>query len=163
MSTVELKQKITDLIAKETGIDPIEIGQMFETPKELSHGDLAFPCFRLSKTLRKSPQQIAGDLRAKFSSQSGMSGIARVEQAGGYLNFTFDSAAVTADALKRVLELGSSFGSSKLGANKTTLIYQKIKWRCFSCHVLYNREWIKTMMIILGRSNIQLQRGKILE
>ena len=122
MSTVELKQKITDLIAKETGIDPIEIGQMFETPKELSHGDLAFPCFRLSKTLRKSPQQIAGDLRAKFSSQSGMSGIARVEQAGGYLNFTFDSAAVTADALKRVLELGSSFGSSKLGANKTIVL-----------------------------------------
>ena len=36
-----------------------EISEMLEYPPDRSMGDLALPCFRLSKSLRRSPVQIA--------------------------------------------------------------------------------------------------------
>ena len=41
-----------------------EIFAMLEYPPDTSMGDIALPCFRLSKTLRRSPVQIAEMLAA---------------------------------------------------------------------------------------------------
>jgi arginyl-tRNA synthetase len=50
------------LLAKE------EIYTMLEYPPDKNMGDLALPCFRLSKTLRRSPVQIAETLAGAVSS-----------------------------------------------------------------------------------------------
>lgn len=40
-----------------------EIVDLIERPAESSHGDFAFPCFILAKTLKKSPMVVATELQ----------------------------------------------------------------------------------------------------
>ena len=40
-----------------------ELEDMLEYPPDRSMGDIAFPCFRLSRTMRKAPPVIAGEIR----------------------------------------------------------------------------------------------------
>ena len=42
-----------------TDLDSKQIYDMLEVPPNAEMGDLALPCFKLSKVLRKSPVQIA--------------------------------------------------------------------------------------------------------
>ena len=46
-----------------------EVARWLETPPELSLGDLAFPCFRLAKALRKGPPVIARELAQAICSR----------------------------------------------------------------------------------------------
>ena len=62
---------------------------LFETPADSKLGDLALPCFKLSKLLRNRPDAIASDLAAALN---GIDGVEKVEAVGGYLNFFFGSA-----------------------------------------------------------------------
>ncbi|NCO97767.1 hypothetical protein GW864_01105 [bacterium] len=41
---------------------------MIEIPPENIPGDLTFPCFQISKTLKKAPNEIAKNLAMKLSS-----------------------------------------------------------------------------------------------
>ena len=43
-----------------------EIKQNIEIPKDEANGDYSFPCFKLSKSLKKSPIQIADDIKDKI-------------------------------------------------------------------------------------------------
>ena len=47
------------MIRAEADIDTAAVVSMLEYPPDPAMGDLAFPCFKLSKTLRMSPVQIA--------------------------------------------------------------------------------------------------------
>ena len=42
-----------------------EVNNILEVPKEKKNGDFSFPCFNLSKYLKKSPVEIAGKLKEK--------------------------------------------------------------------------------------------------
>ena len=64
-------------------LTPEDILTMLEYPPDSSMGDLAFPCFRLSKTLRNAPPKIAASLAEKI----GDFGIGQAVAVGGYLNF----------------------------------------------------------------------------
>lgn len=65
-----------------------------ETPSDSKLGDLALPCFKLSKLLRARPDGIASELKESFG---GFEGLERVEAVGGYLNFFFGSAKYLTD------------------------------------------------------------------
>ena len=60
------KQKIINLLKKQTNLDSLEIEKILETPPSLELGDYSFPCFILSKKLKKAPDQIAEDLSKKI-------------------------------------------------------------------------------------------------
>ncbi len=45
----------------------LSVGHLLESPKDPSHGDIAFPCFTLAKELGKSPIQIAQDIVSKIA------------------------------------------------------------------------------------------------
>lgn len=73
---------------------------LLEEPVHTQHGDLAFPCFQLSKELRKAPPQIAQDIAdavQNILSESGAaadadktlesSAISEVLVIGAYINF----------------------------------------------------------------------------
>lgn len=62
------KQHFAELLAKHIDLPLAEILALIEIPPENIPGDFAFPCFRLSKLLKKSPQQISEDLEKKFQS-----------------------------------------------------------------------------------------------
>ena len=65
-----------------------EISAALEIPPDTAMGDYAFPCFKLSKALRKSPMMISDALSAAI----GADYLGKVESVKGYLNFFIDRA-----------------------------------------------------------------------
>jgi len=53
-------------LATATGLPYEDILPMIEIPPENIPGDLAFPCFQLSKSLKKAPPVIAGEMVKKL-------------------------------------------------------------------------------------------------
>ncbi len=96
-----------------------EITGMLEYPPSPENGDLSFPCFRLSKALRKSPPMIANDIKGNLN-VGGV--IDRVEVAGGYLNFYFDKTEFARAMLGEIIEKGERYGSSDEGQGKTVVL-----------------------------------------
>ena len=93
-----------------------EIAAALETPKESRLGDLALPCFKFSRSLRKAPPAIAGEIAAAIKLPEC---VERTELAGGYLNFFFDR--VEAAAGLRELDgwTGESTRGEREGEGKT--------------------------------------------
>ena len=52
---LDFKEKISEEISKITKIDKNELYEYIEMPSDNKMGDYAFPCFRLAKTMKKSP------------------------------------------------------------------------------------------------------------
>ena len=79
----DYKELIASKIARITEINKDEIKNYIEVPQNTEMGDYAFPCFRLAKELKKSPMQIAEDIKAQFEIDEY---IDIVEVVKGYLN-----------------------------------------------------------------------------
>ena len=96
-----------------------EISNWLEYPPDVNMGDLAFPCFRLSKTLRRSPVQIASALAETLTS---CECVASAENVNGYLNMKLDSAYLTSYVLGEVLTKGDRYGAPNFGEGKTVVL-----------------------------------------
>ncbi|WP_027109031.1 arginine--tRNA ligase [Lacticigenium naphthae] len=91
-----------------------EIYSLLEKPKMAAHGDLAFPTFSLAKLYRKSPAQIAGDLKESVTAPI----IKDSETVGPYLNFFLDKTLISREVLNEVLDQKDKYGSHTIGENK---------------------------------------------
>ena len=112
---------ISDAIAKSFGeglLSTEEIFGMLEYPPDKTMGDIALPCFRLSKALRRSPVQIAETVAGSISEAE----FASVTAVNGYLNFKIDGTAFGKRVINDVLSLGDSYGSPKNGEGKTVVL-----------------------------------------
>ncbi len=96
-----------------------ELYDMLEYPPDAAMGDLALPCFKLSRTLRRAPAQIAETLAAAFT---GDALFARVEAVSGYLNFFFNGTALAARVTEEVKAAGERYGSPMDGVGKTVVL-----------------------------------------
>ena len=108
-------------IAKNIKIDGMtaaEIENMFETPKDDSMGDVALPCFKLSKVLRKSPAAIAEELKNSFTP---CDEVEEVNAVSGYLNFKISPKAYLKHLIP-IVRQGEAVGSSDEGRGKTICI-----------------------------------------
>lgn len=121
---LELKKRVSgaikgvlDAMVPEHGLTEEDVVSFFEYPPDSKLGDLAFPCFRLSKVMRRAPAAIASELKDRLS----LDCIDRIEPAGGYLNFFISDAYLTRDVLGRVLEMKETYGSSDVGKGKTVV------------------------------------------
>jgi arginyl-tRNA synthetase len=65
---------------------PIEAKDL-ETPPDSALGDFGFPCFRLAKSHRKAPPQVAAQIVADLKSKGAVPPDLEVVQAGPYVNF----------------------------------------------------------------------------
>ena len=93
-------QKVSDYASgKGFELDAKNVSDFLETPADSKMGDLALPCFRLSKVFRTRPDAIASELKEAFAD---FDGAEKVEAVGGYLNFFFGSSKFVAD-LKKLL------------------------------------------------------------
>ncbi|MBQ7376777.1 MAG: arginine--tRNA ligase [Clostridia bacterium] len=99
-------------------LDTAELAAMLEYPPDAAMGDLALPCFKLSRTLRRSPVQIAEALAGAISSDS----FSKIEAVNGYLNFYLDGKALAARVLSKIAEQGDSYGSPNCGGGKTVVL-----------------------------------------
>lgn len=95
-----------------------EIASGLEVPPDAAMGDYAFPCFKLSKSLRKSPMMIADSLKDAIHADY----LGRIESVKGYLNFFIDRATYAEKVVSAVLSQGDSYGSDHSGEGKTVVI-----------------------------------------
>jgi len=88
-------------------------------PPNSEMGDYALPCFKLAKIFRKSPVQIAEELKNSFALDEVISEVSAVN---GYLNFKVNKAGLATEVLTEIIEKGDGYGSSEVGNGKTVCI-----------------------------------------
>jgi arginyl-tRNA synthetase len=81
--------------------------QDLEIPPDRSHGDFAFPCFKLAKEQRAAPPQIAQKLAAELKAKNSSLEVVAV---GPYVNFKVPADKAVSALLKDILA-GSGNGS----------------------------------------------------
>lgn len=113
------KQQLANALSKTVGIEAEELVTWIETPPDPKMGDYAFPCFRLAKTMRKAPPQIAQEICASISLPDF---IGRAEVAGPYLNFFANKDTLAKQVVSKVLNEGEAYGSSTEGNGKTVCV-----------------------------------------
>ena len=116
---INFKQEIVKRIAEITQINTNEIESYIEIPKDASNGDYAFPCFKLAKTLKKAPPQIANDIKEKIKIDEKI--IEKIEVVGGYLNFYINKILLTQELITEI-EKQEQYGKSKIGEGKNIIV-----------------------------------------
>ena len=121
--------KIKDLISKkiiekllldnpQAEITESDIFKMLEYPPDANMGDLALPCFKLSKIMRRSPVQIAESLATSVSDEC----IDKIENVNGYLNIKISDKYLGNTVVKEIIDLGEKYGSNNEGEGKTVVL-----------------------------------------
>lgn len=95
-----------------------ELSAMLEYPPDASMGDIALPCFKLSRSLRRAPAQISDALAEGFFAPA----VASVESCKGYLNFKLDDAELARSVIGEVLSRGDRYGAPNIGVGKTVVL-----------------------------------------
>lgn len=117
---VNYKNELAGLIAAAyEGLEAESLKEMIEYPPNPEMGDFSLPCFRLSKALRKSPQAIADEIKAKLGTDGPFE---RVESLSGYVNVFLDKKTFASALISSVLTEQDRYGSADIGAGKTVVI-----------------------------------------
>lgn len=116
---LNFKEIIAKKISLATEIDTKELENYIEIPPNKEMGDYAFPCFKLAKTLRKSPMVIAEEIKEKIEIDEY---IEKVEIISGYLNFYINKNSLTKIVLEEFENKKEKFGSSNIGEGKTICV-----------------------------------------
>ncbi|MBO4385285.1 MAG: arginine--tRNA ligase [Clostridia bacterium] len=116
---MDIKQAIAEKVEAFASVPAADVASWFEVPPSPDKGDIALPCFKLAKSLRKAPPVIAAELSAAFS---GFGGIIKAEPSGGYLNFFLDRKDEAEKVILRVINEGESYGCSDEGAGRNVCI-----------------------------------------
>lgn len=111
----ERKKNVAELIQID-GFSWQEIYDFISIPQDTEHGDYALPCFRFAKALRKSPIQIAEELKVKIGDREEYE---KIEAVSGYLNFKLNRNIVVKSIIEDIVNKGDSFGDSDVGHGKT--------------------------------------------
>src|SRR3989344_7255649 len=109
------RQSIIDFLKKETKLEEINL----EVPPNPEMGDFAFPCFQLSKELKKSPMEIAKNLAEKFKPNDH---IEKAIQTGPYINFFINKEKAADETIHKVLKEKEHYGSTHEGKGKHVLL-----------------------------------------
>ncbi len=121
--------KIKQLIAQNIlegvkGINPAaeltadELAGMLEYPPDDAMGDLALPCFKLAKSLRRAPVMIAQVLADGMNCAC----VQSAEALNGYLNIRLDPAYLSSHVLAAVLEKKEKYGAPTVGCGKKVVL-----------------------------------------
>ncbi|MBE6699683.1 MAG: arginine--tRNA ligase [Ruminococcaceae bacterium] len=123
MQTIKLRiaEKIASAVLSinaEAQLNAQDVAAMLEYPPDSNMGDLAFPCFRLSKALRRSPVQIAATLTELLNDAA----IDTVEAVNGYLNIRINNAYLAQNVLPEILDKKENYGAQDFGKGKTVVL-----------------------------------------
>ena len=91
---------------------------MLEYPPDEKMGDIALPCFKLSKTLRMAPVKIAESIASELSLASIKSAVA----VNGYLNIYLDGEYLANKVVDEVNTKGEKYGAPQMGEGKTVVL-----------------------------------------
>ncbi|WAH36599.1 arginine--tRNA ligase [Alicyclobacillus dauci] len=95
-----VKNTIAKALVQPTGLTEADLVQMLEYPPNPQLGDLALPCFKLAKSLRKNPVQIAEDLASILQQ---LPEVDAVNPTGGFLNISLNRSIFAQDIIQSAL------------------------------------------------------------
>lgn len=104
-------------LSSDIALSKEDVMSMFEYPPDSSLGDIAFPCFKLSRVLRKAPVVIAKEISESFKSDV----VSKVEAVNGYLNIFVSSEYLIQNVLFKIEEQGDKYGSDFSGKGKVAV------------------------------------------
>ena len=115
-----ISEKIVEKISQfgDTGLDAPVVMDMLEYPPDSNMGDLALPCFKLSKALRRSPVQIAAAIAEGFEAEF----VESVTALNGYLNIKISNRYLEEKVLPEILEKKEKYGAPDIGKGKTVVL-----------------------------------------
>ena len=105
-----MKEKVIELISKHTSLTTEEVSKLIESPPDPKLGDYAFPCFVLSKSLKKNPVEIAKDIVTKIKNNLDFE---QIEASGPYINFFINRVHLANKVVMDILKKKNKYGSSK--------------------------------------------------
>ncbi len=118
---LNIKKLIAEKIAEKIGNEEIGAAllmDMLEYPPDDKMGDLALPCFKLSKVMRRSPVQIAAGIAEGFACEA----VSSCEAVNGYLNIKLSDAYLGEKVLPEILIKGENYGAPDMGKGKTVVL-----------------------------------------
>ncbi|MDU4891875.1 MAG: arginine--tRNA ligase [Clostridium sp.] len=110
---------IAGKLAAYLNLDEDMINKLVEVPPKSDMGDFAFPCFQLSKTIKKSPNLIAIDIKENLGC---IDGFEKIEALGPYINFFVSKGEFVKEVINKVLEEKDDYGNSNDGAGKNVIV-----------------------------------------
>ena len=116
----ELALKLSQVLSEKFGaeISSTELVSLMEYPPDPSMGDIAIPCFKLAKALRKSPVMIASAAAEDMKAAE----IEKAEAVNGYLNIYLCADALASHVLSEISECGAAYGSPMTGEGRTVVL-----------------------------------------
>ena len=96
-----------------------ELISMLEYPPDEGMGDLALPCFKLSRTLRRAPVQIAAAL---CDCLTGLAAVEKAEAVNGYLNIALSAQYLLEHVLADIADKKDRYGATDEGKGKTVVL-----------------------------------------
>ena len=124
MQTIKLRiaEKIASAVLAinaEAQLNAQDVAAMLEYPPDSNMGDLAFPCFKLSKALRRSPVQIATTLCEALTADEV---IGKIEAVNGYLNIKISDNYLGTTVVPEILAKGARYGAQTFGEGKKVVL-----------------------------------------
>ncbi|HHT48835.1 MAG TPA: arginine--tRNA ligase [Firmicutes bacterium] len=111
--------ELVEAVVSGDGINRENIYGLLEYPPDSDLGDLALPCFKLSKVLRKAPQLIAAELEGKIEPAPYFT---EVKATGPYLNFRLAPVPLVQEVLGQIIKLGAEYGGRTIGRGQNIVI-----------------------------------------
>lgn len=111
-----LRAEISRELSQVCSLSEADIFGLLEISKTIDKGHICFPTFRLAKEAKKSPPVLAQEISAALTKSHLGDNIARIEPAGGYVNFFFRD-----DYLQNILMEHLKKGYHNLGVNNIGL------------------------------------------
>jgi arginyl-tRNA synthetase len=113
------KTLIAQSVSDALGLSREDVSAAIEYPPNLEFGDLALPCFRFARTLRKSPQDIAAQVADILRSTGAF---ADVNAVNGYVNVKLNRADVARDVIQTVQADVRQLFSRARGSGRTAAV-----------------------------------------
>ena len=104
---INFKELIAKEISKNVDLDEKNIMEFIEIPPSKEMGDYAFPCFKLAKVLKKSPIEIAKDLKENINFENNE--ISNID-------VTNVNEKVVSELLQKIISVGNNLGQIQRSA-----------------------------------------------
>ena len=118
---IKFKDIVVDTIFNlDINLSKDEIKELIETPPNPEMGDYSFPCFKLSKELRKAPNIIAQELVNRINIEDSV--FFKISNVGPYINFFIKPTEYFSNVISEMILRKYDYGSSKNNLDKTIVI-----------------------------------------
>jgi arginyl-tRNA synthetase len=110
--------RVAALVAERSGVAASDIEALLQPTKNVEHGDVALPCFKLAKDLETQPAALAAELAQKIGHTDL---VQSCEAAGPFVNFRLRPEALAREVVSAAFTQ-AAYGASNVGGGKTVVM-----------------------------------------